>query len=161
MQNAHRKVPVFQVNIPWGEPQSYSWSIGYMSTSFRFIYSPRKIPGKRPTKSYLYITYYMPCVLFAPSIVSVHHPRVTGTLLEASYQWLKVSTIHVCAQNQFNQTHKCCLCQLNQPHNRRLSKSLQENTYMHYQYLIFQVRKYSSCRLKRPSFGVLSYHTAS
>ena len=54
MQNAHRKVPVFQVNIPWGEPQSYSWSIGYMSTSFRFIYSPRKNPGKRPTNLFVY-----------------------------------------------------------------------------------------------------------
>ena len=43
-----------QVNIPWGEPQSYSRSIGYMSTGFRFMYSPRKIPGKRATNLFVY-----------------------------------------------------------------------------------------------------------
>ena len=49
------KVPWFQVNILRAEPRCYySWSIGCMSTSFRFIYSPRKIPGKRPTNPFVY-----------------------------------------------------------------------------------------------------------
>ena len=32
----------FQVNIPWDEPQSSSWSKIYTSTSFRFIYIKEK-----------------------------------------------------------------------------------------------------------------------
>ena len=52
------KSQYFQVNILliWAEPQQQccSWSIGYMSISCRFIYSPKKIPGKRPTSLFVY-----------------------------------------------------------------------------------------------------------
>ena len=101
------KSKYFQVILPWGEPQSYSWSIGYMSTSFRFIYSPRKIPGKRPTNLFVY---HVPACLVLPvhalrAICAIYRKQSSFTRWLAHFwkpptnQCLKCSTFHVCTQN--------------------------------------------------------------
>ena len=159
------KSQYFHVNIPWCEPRSYSWSIGYMSTSFRFIYRPRKIPGKSPTNL---LVYHVLHALRAICTIYRKHSSskrwLTHVWKPPTNQWLQASIIYVCTHNQFNQPHNRCLCQLNQPHNCRLSKFLQENTCMLYSGVLlvfdFQVRKYSSCLLKRLSVGVFSCPTA-
>ena len=78
----HRKSQYFQVNIPWVEPQSYSWSTAYCTCPL--VFASFTAPGKfqeNVLQTYSYITclhalYYIPCVLFSPSIVSIHHPHV-------------------------------------------------------------------------------------
>ena len=96
------KSQYFQVNNAWGEPQSYSWSIGYMSTSFRFIFNQRKIPGKRPTNLFVY--HVAACLVLHAlrAICAIYRKHSSSTRRLAHFwkpptdQWLKANIIHVC-----------------------------------------------------------------
>ena len=73
-----------------------------MSTSFHFIYSPRKIPGKRPTNLFVY---HVPACLVLHTLRAVcaiyrKHSFSTRWLahvwMPRTNQWLKTDIIHVC-----------------------------------------------------------------
>ena len=77
-------------------------SILYMSISFRFIYSPRKIPGKRLTNLFVY---HVPACLVLHTlraIFAIYRKHSSSTRWLAHFwkrrtnQWLKANIIHAC-----------------------------------------------------------------